>query len=275
MDKLSIEGGVVNYNDLSDMSPIFEGREWLANWAMRALSIDKVNDLHSRNCDVTGVAFVERLLTDLDITLKVVNESRLDKLPSSGRFVTVSNHPFGALDGIILIKLLGERFPEFKVMVNMVLNYIRAMRGNFIAVDPFSSDISEKRMVTMRGIRGVISNLREGNPVGFFPSGAVSKLHPNLRVEDRVWQPSIIRLIQQLDVPVVPIHFYGGNSIWFNLLGVVHWRLRSLLLPSEVFNKRGTQVQVAIGEPITVKQMRCYTSIEELGDFLRNRTYST
>lgn len=273
MDKLSVKGEVVNYNDLCNMSPIFKGREWLANWAMRALSVDKVNDLHSRNCDVNGVAFVERLLTDLDITLNVRGEAHLDKLPN-GRFVTVSNHPFGALDGIILIKLLGARFPEFKVMVNMVLNYIRAMRGNFIAVDPFSSDISEKRMVTMRGIRGVMNNLRDGNPVGFFPAGAVSKLQPNLRVEDRAWQPSIIRLIQQLDVPVVPIHFYGGNSIWFNLLGVMHWRLRSLLLPSEVFRKRGNEIKVVIGEPITVKEIKCYTSIKELGDFLRMRTYS-
>lgn len=264
---------VVDYNDLRRILPILDGHERLANWVMRILSVDKVNALYSRNCDVNGVAFVERLLSDLEITLDVQNEYRLDELVN-GRFVTVSNHPFGALDGIILIKLIADRYPEFKVMVNMVLNYVIAMRENFIAVDPFATDKRAKRIVTMKGIRDVMANLNDGYPVGFFPAGAVSKLQSNLMVSDRDWQPTIIRLIQRLKVPVLPIHFSGGNSGWFNLLGVINWRLRSLLLPSELFRKRGSEIKIAIGQPITVNEIKCYKSTKELGDFLKMRTYS-
>ena len=67
--------------------------------------------------------------------------------------MTVSNHPFGALDGISLIRIVGERRPDFKVMVNMVLNHISAMRPNFIAVDALASDDPKKKAVSMRGIR--------------------------------------------------------------------------------------------------------------------------
>lgn len=94
--------------------------------------------------------------------------------------------------------------PEFKVMVNMVLNHISAMRPNFIAVDALASDDPAKKAVSMTGIKQAIMQVRKGQPVGFFPAGAVSKINKKLRIEDRQWQPTIIRLIQQLGVPVVP-----------------------------------------------------------------------
>lgn len=273
MNQLLVKRTVIDFDELCRISSIFEGKEWLANWVMHTLSVDRINELYSRNCDYHGAAFAQRILEDLEINLCIENEYYLDTL-HNGKFITVSNHPFGALDGIILIKLIGSRFPEFKIMVNMVLNYIKVLRGNFIAVDPFSSDNSNRRMITMRGIRAVMDNIQQGMPVGFFPAGAVSKVNSNLRVEDRAWQPSIIRLIQQLKVPVIPIHFYGGNSMWFNLLGMVNWRLRSLLLPSEVFAKQRSEIRVVIGEPITLEQIECYKNPKELGEFLKKKTYS-
>ena len=135
---------VLNYDDIRKMAPFFDGKERLVNMLFKLLSIDKVNMLHSRNCATPGAPFVAGLLRDLDIKLRIDNEKQLDNLPE-GAFITVSNHTFGALDGIILIHLLASRRPEFKVMVNMVLNYISAMRPNFIAVDALASDDPAKR----------------------------------------------------------------------------------------------------------------------------------
>ena len=85
------------------------------------------------------------LLDDFNIKLRIDNEQVLDNLPE-GAFITVSNHPFGALDGISLIHMVASRRPEYKVMVNMILNHITAMRPNFIAVDQTASDDPPKRL---------------------------------------------------------------------------------------------------------------------------------
>lgn len=273
MEKTPIKRTVLEYDDLRKMIPFFEGKEKFVNWLIKFLSLDKVNDLHDHNCNTPGAPFVDGLLNELNISLRIDNEQVLDHLPE-GAFVTVSNHPFGALDGIILIKLMASRRPEFKVMVNMFLNYISAMRPNFIAVDPLASDDPEKRAITMKGIREAMVHVKRGNPLGFFPAGAVSKINKDLRIVDREWQSTIIRLIQQLGVPVIPIYFHGHNSTWFNILGVISWKLRTLRLPSEVFRKKGKTFHISIGEPIPVEQQAKYKTPEELGKFLKERTYS-
>lgn len=268
-----IKRTVLDYNDIKELIPALEGKEKLVNRLIKLLSVDKVNWLHDHNCDTPGAPFVEGLLRDLDIKLKVDNEDILDKMGDKP-FITVSNHPFGALDGIILIHLLASRNPNFKVMVNMVLNYISAMQPNFIAVDPLASNDPAKKAATMRGIREAMVHCKKGYPLGFFPAGAVSKITETLRIEDRKWQPTIMRLIQQLKVPVVPIYFHGHNSTWFNILGLISWKLRTLRLPAEVFRKKGTTFHISIGEPISVEELNKYENVDQLGTFLKRKTYS-
>ncbi len=229
--------------------------------------------MHEHSCDTPGQPFTEGLLRDLDITLRIDNEQVLDNLPE-GAFITISNHPFGALDGISLINIVAKRRPQFKVMVNMVLNYISAMRPNFIAVDAYQSSDPKKKAVSMNGIKAAIMQVRKGEPIGFFPAGAVSKI-TKWRLQDREWQDNIIRLIMQLKVPVVPIFFHGRNSAMSHILGLIDWRLRTMRLPTEVFRKKGKTLHISIGDPISVEeQLKHMGSLEEFNKFLRNSTYS-
>lgn len=268
-----IKRDVLNADDIMRMVPKLANKPKLVNRLIRFLSLDKVNAIHEHNIDHPGPQFAAGIVKDLDIKLKIDNEQVLDNLPE-GAFVTVSNHHFGALDGIILIDIIGTRRPKFKMMVNMFLNYISGLRPSFIAVDPQASDDPKKKAVSMKGIKECIMQVRGGNPVGFFPAGAVAKVNWRGRLKDRQWQPSIIRLIEQLKVPVVPIFFHGSQSWWFNFLGVVCWQLRTFRHPAEVFNKRGKTFHITVGEPISVdEQLKHMGSLEEFGDFLRTRTY--
>lgn len=264
---------VLDADDIMEMVPKLRGHRKFVDWFIRFISLDKVNDIHAHNAATPGPQFVHGLLNDLDIKLKIDNEQVLDHLPE-GAFVTVSNHHFGALDGIILINLIASRRPEYKVMVNMVLNYIWAMRPNFIAVDAMASDDPKKKAVSMAGIREVIKNVRAGKPVGFFPAGAVGKVNWRGRLQDREWQPTVIQLIEKLKVPVVPIFFHGSQSWWFNFLGVACWQLRTFRHPAEVFRKKGSTFHITVGEPISVEeQMRHMGSEKEFSDFIRHETY--
>lgn len=264
---------VLDADDVIAMVPKLAGHRRLVERLLHWLSVDKVNAVHAHNCETPGPAFVEGLLRDFDIKLRVDGLDVLDNLPE-GPFITVSNHPFGALDGITLIHLVASRRPEYKVMVNMILGRIWAMEPNFIAVDAMSSNDPAKKAVSVNGIRQAIDQVRSGRPLGFFPAGAVSKVNWRGRLVDRRWQPNVIRIIKKLEVPVIPIYFHGSNSWFFNFLGVVCWQLRTLRLPSEVFRKCHTTMHISMGNPITVEEQRAHAgSIDELGRYLKDATY--
>ncbi len=272
--KYEIKPDVLNYDDIRQMVPKLDGHPKLVNFLLRFLSVDKVNAVHRACCDTPGPRFAQRLIDEqFKIKLRIDNEEILDHLPE-GAFITVSNHPFGALDGIILIDLIGQRRPEFKVMVNMILNKITAMRPNFIAVDAWASDDPAKRAISVAGIRTALKQLKEGQPVGFFPAGAMSKTTLRNGLQDREWQPSVLQIIQRAKVPVIPVFFHGGNSWWCNFLGHACWPARSLRLPAEVFRKVGTTMHVSIGEPISVEEQAKYATPEALGAMLREKTYA-
>ncbi len=264
---------VLTYEDVCRMAPFFRGKPWLVKAIFRFLKIDRVNAVHSRWASTPGVPFSHALVEkEFKVRVRVDHEEILSRFPT-GAFVTVSNHPLGAFDGIVLLHEVGTFRPDYQVMVNLFLNNLSAMRPSFIAVDPSGSADPEKKRVTLQGIREAIAHVKAGHPLGFFPAGAVSKVKRDLHIRDRQWQPSIIRLISQLKVPVIPVYFHGHNSTFFNILGIIDWRLRTLRLPAEVFRMRGREVHLSIGEPITVEEQRDCGTVEELGRLLRARTY--
>lgn len=264
---------VLDADDVMDMVPRLRGHYKLVNRLLHWLQVDRVNAVHDKYFDTPGVPFAESLLKDFRITTEIDGADVLDHLPE-GAFITVSNHPFGALDGITLIAEVGRRRPDYKVMVNMILNHITAMRPNFIAVDQKGSDDPAKKAVSMQGIKQVIERVRAGHPVGFFPAGAISIINRHGWLEDDPWKPVVIRLIKQLRVPVIPIFFHGTNSFLFNAFGKINWMLRTLRLPSEVWRKCGTTMRVSVGPVISPEEIARHAgSVEELGEWLKARTY--
>lgn len=268
-----IRPDVLNYDDIRQMVPKLDGHEKFVNWLLRFLSVDKVNGVHGRCCDTPGPEFVKRMLIDdFKIKLRVDNEDILARF-KEGSFITVSNHPLGALDGIALIYLVTRYRPSYKVMVNMILNKISAMRPNFIAVDAWASNDPAKRAVSVNGIRQAIKHLRDGEPVGFFPAGAMSKSTLRHGLQDRPWQASVLQIIARAKVPVIPIYFHDRNSLWCDFLGHACWPARSLRLPAEVFRKCGKTLHISIGEPISVETQAQFADPEALGAYLREKTY--
>lgn len=273
-EEYNVHPDVLNYDDVVELIPKLKGHEKFVNWLLHFLSVDKVNYVHGACCDTPGPEFTKRLLFEqFKVKLRVDGQEVLDNLPK-GAFITVSNHPFGALDGIMLIYLVTRYRPEYRVMVNMILNHITAMRPNFIAVDPSASTDPEKRKVSVAGIRKTMEMLRDNKPVGFFPAGAMSKYSfKKGYLDDLPWQPSVLSIIKKAKVPVIPIFFHGGNSLWFNFLGLVCWQARTLALPAEVFKKVGKEMHISVGDPISVEKQNEFATPELLGAYLRERTF--
>lgn len=271
---IEVRPDVLNMRDIVEIAPVAARFPWLVKWLMRHFKIDEVNRIHSAWCKTPGPEFTEHLITDeFKIDLQVEGMDILERF-KTGPFITVSNHPFGHIDGIALINIVTKVRPEYKVMVNMILNYISAMRPNFIAVDQSASTDPEKRKVSVAGVREALSMLRAGKPVGFFPAGAIGKTDKDGIIVDRPWQPIILQIIQKAKVPVIPIYFPGTNSRYFNFLGHHSIPLRTANLVRELLSKANKPMKVIIGEPVTVeKQAEFGSDYEALGWYLRMQTY--
>ncbi len=262
-------------SQLEGLSPIFKGKagNMLAALLRRVLSVDTLSDLYDKLSHLQGAEFAGGLIKELRINYNLGYSERLSNLPE-GPFITVSNHPYGSLDGIILVDLIGHLREGFKVMVNEFLNMIEPLASNWIVVNPKNDASNEVTGKNIKGVREVLSQLHDGNPVGFFPSGAVSDLSlKEMKIRDREWQDSLIRLIKKARVPIVPVRFFDHNSLWFYELGLIDWRVRLLQLPHEIVNKKYRRMRVGIGETLTVEQQKEHSSIEDFGAWIRKAVY--
>ena len=267
---------LLTLNELEKATPLFRGKcgNAFCRGLMRMLAIDKVNELYDRNSDRHGPDFASAVLEDIGVGYEILNPEVLQRLPD-GPFITISNHPYGHIDGVMLVDIFGHIRPGFKVMVNKFLGRIETLREDFICVTPAIGERAAPTRDSIQGIKDAVAHVRGGGSLGLFPAGAISDL--SLKdgcIKDREWQEPVIRLIRKLNVPVVPVHFLDRNSNFYYSLGLIHWKVRLLRLPSEVFNKRGGIQRIAIGEIITPEQQAEFSDIRQFGDFLRNKVYN-
>lgn len=266
---------VVDSKDLEHLSPLFRGRfgPWILKRAMKIFGITRVNDLYGRSSDYKGVKFTKHLLADLGIQWGIGNAERLNQLPE-GAFITISNHPYGGLDGVMLVDLIANLRPKYKFMVNNLVYNAEAMQENFISVIPQKGHKRLNPMLDYRGIKETLTHLQQGNPVGFFPAGGVSLFHlKSMKVYDREWQSGILKIIQIAKVPVVPVRFYDLNSFFFYFLGVIDWRIRQVRMSYELFNKGKKNHRIGIGKTIMPEEFAEIKDLNELEIFFRKSVY--
>ncbi|MCC5805752.1 MAG: lysophospholipid acyltransferase family protein [Opitutales bacterium] len=201
-----------------------------------------------------------------------VSEADLARIPKTGPVVIVANHPFGALDGVILGDLLQRARPDSKLLGNYLLARIRGIEPLIIEVDPFGGADAKKN--NLGGMRACLAWLRGGHALGVFPSGTVSHFHArNRRVTDPPWSPTVAGLVRRSGATVVPVYFEGRNSVLFQVLGLLHPRIRTLLLPRELLGKRGCEVSLRVGHPIRPARLARFGTSDQATDYLRLKTY--
>ncbi|NLA15915.1 MAG: lysophospholipid acyltransferase family protein [Bacteroidales bacterium] len=244
---------------------------FLAPVLMKLMKLDKINKLYSKVADYQGRECLEALLSEMSVSYDVP-PADLANIPKEGPFITVSNHAYGGLDGIILMHLVSEDRPDYKVLANFLLSRIKALESFFLPVNPFDPNVS--RSSSIKGIRMAKEFLSKGGPLGIFPAGEVSHIGPSGQVEDLPWHLPIVKFIMSAEVPVVPIYFDGHNSKKFLRKAKIHPLLQTASLPAEVLNKKGSKIAVRIGSPISVIEQQRYTNFKDLGDYLRSRTYA-
>ncbi len=254
---------------------------WAADFLMEVLAANAINDFYSAiPPEPEGLPFLETAMKNLNVKFPIPAQD-WQNIPREGAFITVSNHPFGFLDGILLMVNICKVRPDFKVMANAWLKRMPPIADLFIPVDPNKS--KQQSTNSLAGTKLALQQLKDGHPVGIFPSGEVSTYQSGLvrasiaskqNVQDRSWQLPAIKIIRKSKVPVVPVFFGGQNSHWFHLFGKIHPYLRTIRLPLEFMGKYGKTIPIRIGKPISVDKQNEYETLEDLANFLKSETYS-
>lgn len=237
---------------------------------MKVLRISTLNDIYNRNKHLKDVEFLNAILDEFHIKFEIPEED-LKRLPKEGPYITVSNHPLGGIDGILLLKLMLEKEPNFKIIANFLLHRIEPMKPYIMPVNPFEHHKDAKSSVI--GLKETFRHLSDGKPLGMFPAGEVSTYKDGKLVVDKPWEEGAIKVIRKAQVPVIPIYFHAQNSKLFYFLSKINDTLRTAKLPSELLTQKDRVIKVRIGKPISVAEQNEHQTIEEYSEFLRRKTY--
>jgi len=237
---------------------------------MKVLKISTLNKIYDNNKHLEDVAFLNGILDEMEIKFEIPEED-LKRLPKDGAYITISNHPLGGIDGILLLKLMLEREPNFKIIANFLLHRIVPLKKYIMPVNPFENHKDAKSSVV--GIKETLRHLSDGKPLGIFPAGEVSTYKDGKLVVDKPWEEGALKLIRKAKVPVVPIYFHAKNSKLFYWLSKIDDTLRTAKLPSELLTQKDRVIKVRIGKPISVNEQNELQSFEEYSEFLRKKTY--
>ena len=242
----------------------------IARFLMNLLKISTINRIYNRNKHKKDLDFLNGILEEFKVRFEIPEED-LKRLPKNGAYITVSNHPLGGIDGILLLKLVREQREDFKIIANFLLQRIQPLEPYILPVNPFENHREIKSSIA--GFKKSLQHLKNGHPLGLFPAGEASTRKQGKLIVDKPWEPAVMKLIQRADVPVVPIYFHAKNSPLFYRLSKLSDTFRTAKLPSELLTQKNRVIKIRIGKPISVKEQKEHATLESFSNFIRRKTY--
>lgn len=242
---------------------------FLVRWLERAICQDRLNTILEKMADKNSVDAATVALDEMGIT---VNASGLDELPL-GRYMFVSNHPLGGLDGLALISLLGNRYERnIKFLVNDLLMAVTPLRGVFLPVNKYGRQSRE-------AASEIDVALSSDNQIITFPAGLCSRMQPDGSIADLPWQKAAVVHAVNYQRDIVPIYFDARNSSffyrfakWRKRLGI-KFNIELIFLPKEMLKQSGSTLHFVVGKPIAWSSFDAHAPKREAAR-LRDIVYS-
>ena len=245
---------------------------FVIEYIKRTIHQDEINRLLYKNREYTGVDFATHILQDLDVTYNVHFTGASRPIPG-GRYIFVSNHPLGGLDGMILISYIGNSMGDVRFIVNDLLMYIKPLAPVFVPVNKYG----RMRHDNTRLFQETFDSDAQ---VLYFPAGLCSRLIDG-EITDPDWKKTFVTKAIESRRDIVPMFFSGENSRRFYRLANLRKRLgikfniETFLLPDEMFRKKGTSFDLYIGEPVPYTSLTGEHSHKEWCDIIRKYSYAT
>jgi 1-acyl-sn-glycerol-3-phosphate acyltransferase len=242
--------------------------DFVINYLKRIVHQDELNEFlkkwgHLRDSDLIAAG-----LEHFEIKYKV---SGSENIPKSGRFIFVSNHPLGGLDGLVFIYELSKHFRDLKFPVNDILTNIKNLSGIFLPVNKHGGQAKDAAKLIEEAYSSDCQVL-------YFPAGLCSR-KKNGVVKDLQWHKSFITKSIQHKRDIVPAFFSGRNSNFFyNLANIrkflgLKTNIEMLYLADEMFKQKDKEIKLVFGVPVPWETFNKTRSALEWADWMKSKSY--
>jgi putative hemolysin len=238
-----------------DVEKVIEGKnpkllkilpKFIINYLKKVLHQERLNGIIYRNRDKQGVEFLDAVLREFNVNIKVIGAHHLKK---DNSFVVVSNHPLGGLDGMALMLAIGRINPAISMTANDFLMHIENLRSLFVPVNKHGSNAEN--------IEALNKTFESGKLVIFFPAGLCSRKVGN-QIIDLEWKKTFLSQAKKHRRNILPVHISGKNSSFFynlarlrNKIGLKA-NIEMLYLVDEMFKQDNKDIVITFGKPIPI-----------------------
>lgn len=213
----------------------------------RLLHESEVNEFLEQNKDYVGFEFIDRVLDHFNFSYQVSQVDRRN-IPASGRVMIIANHPLGALDGLALLRLIGEIRPDVKIVANDLLMSLDGLKKLVLPVDNMGGKTGRQQL------KAIMSSLHNEEAVIIFPAGEVSRISPS-GVKDQEWNHNYLKMAKKTNSPLLPVHIGGRNSMMFYTSSILYRPLSTIQLPNEMFRQRNRKIPMQVGQAIPIQEL--------------------
>lgn len=244
--------------------------KFILSWLKKIVHQDELNEILRFSNGAIDVDFAYKTLQWLNAKSNVKFTDR-ESLQTDKRYIFVSNHPLGGLDGLIMISVLGRIFGNIKFVVNDILMNIIPMRNLFVPVNKHGKMGKEYgKMIT--------DAYASDAQILYFPAGLCSRLIKG-KITDLQWQKSFLKQAKKYNRDIVPVHFEGRNSNFFYRLAKIRkalgikFNIEMIFLPDEMFRQKNSIFEVTIGKPIPIGSIDSSKTLDQWCEEIREKCY--
>lgn len=231
-----------------------------------ALHIEEINEILEKHNDKVDFDFIDYLFEELNFSYLISGRDRT-KIPAEGRVIIVSNHPLGGLDGLALLRSVGEVRQDVKVIANDLLMNLSNLQDLFLPFDVYSSKSQKQNIINIK------KSLDQEQAIIIFPAGVVSRLKL-FGIKDKEWKSGAVKFAAKFEAPVVPAFVDAKNSFLFYFMSLIHNRFGMFLLPHELFGKRNSDIKIKFGDLIEYEQFADPDLADEKTELLKKHVYA-
>jgi putative hemolysin len=270
MSTAEVQGKIDIEKVLSSKNPAL-GRAvpgFIIRYLKRIVHQDDINEFLSLYGHLKDDKLIAAFLNHLEIRYTV---SGIENIPDEGRYIFVSNHPLGGLDGVVFINELSKLFPDIKFPVNDILTNIESLSGIFLPVNKHGTQGKD-------AARKIEEAYSSDNQILYFPAGLCSRKKGGV-IKDLQWHKSFISKAIQHKRDIIPAYFSGRNSEFFynlanirKLLGIKA-NIEMIYLADEMFRQKGKEISLVFGKPIPWETFDKTRSLPEWADYVKSRSY--
>ncbi len=265
MAKQNIKENEINYFNLKQFS-----LKAISNSIPEITGASKLNKIINKLINLKGIDFIDKILEELNIEFNFP-EKDLKKIPKKGPFIVVSNHPFGALDYLLLIRMIAIARPDFKIISKFLLKNLEPLSKYLIIEE---SDYLDEKDYSYSVLTEAYQNLQAGIPIGIFPaSESVNISVTGSNFTDKKWLKPVLRFVKYSNVPVVPVYLSINDGLIYRVLKSIYPTIKLSSIPTELLNKKKSKITARIGNSITIAEQEEFDDLSSYSRYLRARTF--